>query len=219
MKKKGKEDKPISLIKMNSIKINTFLAIHFAIAYVFAVYGSYQADKIKAIYSDFLNPRSLLAFIIPVFTLAINGLMGTAWKEIVVAWRLKHPLPGCRAFSDYAYKDDRIDLQELDKKYGPLPKDPRDQNTLWYKIYNKNKSEFRVMDVHGAYLLMRDLTGISVVLLPLIPICLLIAKLPQVTIEVYFGLLILQFLLLSRAANRYGIRFVCTVLSVDAQQA
>jgi hypothetical protein len=66
----------------------------------------------------------------------INAFLPSDFKAKIIFTRWKDPLPGCRAFSEYGPKDPRINLQKLKAKYGSLPRKSREQNVLWYKLFN-----------------------------------------------------------------------------------
>ena len=94
-----------------------------------------------------------------------------------------------------------------------MPVAPDAQNELWYKLYRKVAEKLRVRDAHKNFLLYRDYTAISVLLIIAfgIPGFWLIAS--STTAWLYFGALVLQYLLASQAAANYGVAFVTNVLA------
>lgn len=143
----------------------------------------------------------ILCFIIPVDI-----------KNVVIFWRLKDPLPGCRVFTELICKDHRIDIKELEHKYGKLPTEPREQNTLWYKIYKERQDEKVILSSHGKWLLFREITIIALILMLLLsPMSLLISFDKSSTI--YLALLIAQYFILRQATVNAAERFTCNVLA------
>ena len=146
----------------------------------------------------------------------VNGLLSSDAKARIVFWRWSDPLPGSFAFSHYAHRDPRIDIDQLRKKVGPFPSVPRDQNALWYKLYRAVRNEPAVIDAHRHFLLTRDFAGVALLLLfTAAPIG--VWYIPsRATAGVYVALLLLQYLLSGLAARNYGVRFVKTVLALTA---
>src|SRR5689334_18139634 len=70
-----------------------------------------------------------------VLTGVLNAQLSAEMKSRVVFVRWRNPLPGCSAFSRYAKNDVRISFSAIQRLFGPLPEDPREQNALWYKLY------------------------------------------------------------------------------------
>lgn len=65
--------------------------------------------------------RASLTALLPIPVLILSSLISSDHKAILVFWRLKHPLPGARAFSVHAPADHRIDLVKLKKNVGSSP--------------------------------------------------------------------------------------------------
>ena len=111
---------------------------------------------------DFLTGRtSVAATLIPLLTVVLAGILSDHWKAVLVFWRSKHPLPGCRAFSDIAASDPRIELGLMSKHMGPLPTTPQEQNQVWYCLYRKHDVNVIVSESHRIYLLTCDLTVLA----------------------------------------------------------
>jgi hypothetical protein len=107
----------------------------------------------------------------PVLTLATHFLVliltyiiSPEWKHRAVYLRWDHPLPGSRVFTELCAKDSRISHENLIKKYGELPTSPIEQNSLWYKIYQKKQSDKVLLNSHRHWLLFRDIFSISIIL-------------------------------------------------------
>ncbi len=146
--------------------------------------------------------------------LILNGILGGDFKAILVFWRIKHALPGCRAFSEYLETDPRINPSIMESHYGELPADPVEQNRLWYRIYQRHESHPAVRDSHRNYLATRDLTALSVIFLATLAPAAAIMQGHLTPLTIYIGALAGLYGLTSQAARMYGRRFVTTVLAV-----
>lgn len=109
--------------------------------------------------------RAMLAVFMPVVVLLLNCVVPASLKATLVFWRVRHVLPGHRAFSRHAHRDPRIDVDRLRRNVGAFPDEPRAQNTLWYRLFKKVEQEVLIDHVHGQFLLLRDLATISALLL------------------------------------------------------
>lgn len=209
-------EKVKSLKEEYSWKLWTFIILNFVIFYVTFIGKYINFLEINQFWRHFVTKESLIAFIAPVITIILNGILPTRAKETLVFWKLKNPLPGSKVFSELAKKDSRIDLRKLIQMYGEIPKSAKEQNQLWYKIYKSHESKVAVLSSHRNFLFTRDLTGISAVFLIVLPLVSLIAFGNSIQILFYSLYVILQYLVLSIVARNYGNRFVCNVLAEDS---
>ena len=108
-------------------------------------------------------PAAVAATILAV---AISELISGEAKAVLVFRKRRNPLPGSRAFSEFGPKDPRVNMNVIASRYGnpSLPVLPDEQNKLWYKILKLNESRPSVGYAHQYYLLMRDLTFVTVLL-------------------------------------------------------
>ncbi|MBP1627357.1 MAG: hypothetical protein H6Q00_1832 [Holophagaceae bacterium] len=84
-------------------------------------------------------------------------------KLALVFWRINNALPGCRAFSEHAHRDLRIDLGSLKKAVGgEFPTDPGEQNRAWYRLYQQVRDSPSIEDAHKEYLLFRDIVWLTI---------------------------------------------------------
>jgi hypothetical protein len=151
-----------------------------------------------------------------VIALVLSWVIPHEVKDVLVFWRLRHPLPGCRAFTVYAKRDDRIDLQAIERKINRIPTDPAEQNKVWFKqFYLKVEKEPIVLDVHGRFLLFRELTAVAAILAPALAIPSFVFS-SGVVPWAYAVALVMAFVLVSQAGRNAGQRFVCTVLARGA---
>lgn len=143
----------------------------------------------------------------------INAFFSATAKARLIFLRWNHPLPGSRAFSKLAKTDTRIDLDKLRTKTGRFPKAPAKQNAVWYSLYKSIENDPAVSQVHKSYLLTRDYAVFAVLLVPILG-TLAFVQFPTSTMALsYMGFLIVQFVLVVRAARTHGFRFVTTVLA------
>jgi hypothetical protein len=159
--------------------------------------------------------RSIGICVAPVLLFVLNSLLSSQQKNILVFWRLKNVLPGHRAFSYYALRDPRIDIQNLNRRHPDIPTSFNDQNRLWYRIYISNNSNPVVVKSHKDFLLARDLTSMSFLFLVGVGLpCLLFIG--HDVKWVYFLFLSIQFFLMAIVAQNHGKSFVRNVLAVDS---
>lgn len=174
-------------------------------------------------FEDFNNEFNILfilkglgATIAPLLLFLLNGLVSSDQKAILVFWKLKNPLPGSVAFSELSKKDTRIDRKKLKEIYGALPKNPSEQNKLWYKIYKKNCLDIVISESHRAFLLGRDLTSLCFLFVVFIGLPFIILGKWPINIY-YFTFLVLQYLIVVIGAQNRGRRFVTNVLAAETK--
>jgi hypothetical protein len=130
---------------------NTFILWVFFSFNIAMLASFFFAENIDVILSDFksiLTIRASGVLIAPLILFIVNGLLTPEIKATLVFWKVKNALPGCRAFSVLAKKDNRIDMDRLSQLYNPLPTLPQHQNKLWYKIYKLNRSDQAIQSSH-----------------------------------------------------------------------
>jgi len=160
--------------------------------------------------------RALGAAVAPVVVLLLTSLLSSDAKAVLVFWRLSETLPGHRAFSVYALKDARINMDSLRNNVGAFPENPREQNTMWYKLYKKVESEVTVAQAHRHYLLFRDLAAISLLLAPISVLLLYSFGASTASSGLALALLVAQYAATAVAARNNGIRLVTNVLALHA---
>jgi hypothetical protein len=134
---------------------------------------------------------------------------------MLVYWRTRDVLPGARAFSHFALRDERIDPEALRRNIGAFPIDPKEQNVRWYKLFKKVDSAPEVVDPHGRFLLFRDVTGLSFLLVVLTPVAMFFlgSKAPAIAALVIYAA---QFIVSALAARFSGERLVANVLALHS---
>lgn len=162
--------------------------------------------------------RASLTVLLPIPVLILSTLTPPNLKAVLVFWRIKDPLPGCRAFSEHVFTDPRIDLEELKKKMGEFPTTERDQNAKWYSLYKQVGSDSSVVDSHKNYLLFRDIAAMSLLLIPIVPISMSFTGVNRISILICAALFLGQYLVTAIAARNTGVRFVQNVLAAYASR-
>jgi hypothetical protein len=158
--------------------------------------------------------------IAPVIVLLLTSLVPSDFKAMLVFWRVRDVLPGHRAFSIYAEKDSRVDVEQLRAAVGgQFPASPRDQNTLWYRLFKQVESDPAVMQAHRHFLLFRELAALSLLLSVLAASVLFLLGAGSAAIWGALALFGIQFLATAIAARLHGIRLVCNVLALHGAAA
>lgn len=146
----------------------------------------------------------------------LNDLLPSNAKASIVFWRLNDALPGHRAFSKYADADPRIDIAALKKKIGEFPQSARDQNICWYRLFQKHQSNVIVNDAHKRFLLFRDSSSLTILILVIAGMAAVLAGVPFGLQALLVGGLAVQFLWLALSARNTGIRLVQNVLALES---
>jgi hypothetical protein len=163
--------------------------------------------------------REILPAGVALFVVSLlNSQLSATAKARIVFMKWHNPLPGSRAFSFYAKRDDRVDLAALSRRFGPLPSSPKEENTLWYKLYRSVENEVQVTEANQHFLLWRD--GATLVLLLTVLLVPIAGALTRQFIPVagLLGLLSLQFGLMLQAARVNGERLVSNVLALKSAE-
>lgn len=105
-------------------------------------------------------PAALLCLICQ----AVQDVVPTRWKEVLVYWRLHDRLPGHRAFTEHAVGDARIPDAALARLIAGADMAPREQNALWYRHYLAGRAEPQVAHENFRYLAWRDTTMLLLLL-------------------------------------------------------
>lgn len=207
-------EKEVNLKSKNTPQLWIMLVANILI--VCGIFFPMYLKEIKNKFDLIFILKGLGASMAPLLLFLLNGFISSNQKAVLVFWKLKDPLPGSEAFSKLSKQDNRIDRKKLKEIYGSLPKNPAEQNKLWYKIYRKNNLDITVIESHRAFLLARDLTSMSFLFLAFIGISsLLFFDRP---LNMYYLLfLILQYFITVIGARNRGKRFVCNVLASESK--
>jgi hypothetical protein len=200
-----------TLKAQNSNLILVFFTFNVALFYTLT-FSEFNYSKIEL--KTFLLARGVWFLIVPLLLFILNGIISSNYKAILSFWRIKNPLPGCRAFSYYMDIDDRIDKYNLETKY-EIPISPNEQNALWYKIYKKHQENPMIIKSHKDFLLARDICSIAVIFLIFGSIFVLFLVLNPIK-WIYIAYLFFQYLMFSIVAQNHGKRFVCNSLAIES---
>ena len=164
---------------------------------------------------------ALFSSIIYILVLIFDAVVSTKIKNVMVYWFFQ--LPGQVAFSNWKRKcqDERISqkdfLYHYKKIYDNMPQEKSTrqyENVEWYKLYRKHEKDDRVFSCHRDYLMFRDMTASTIVMLILyivlgsvgenVPVC----KNGIIYLLVMYGIV-------SIATRSRGKRFVNNVFACD----
>lgn len=186
-----------------------------AIVSVLTGFAFTQASLSELAQSTFVRGL-LFAAAGPLVAVFLNDLLPSNAKASIVFWRLKDALPGHRAFSEHAEADPRIDIAALKKRVGEFPQSPRDQNSCWYRLFQKYQSNVIVSDSHKRFLLFRDSSSLTLLILAIAWIASVLVGASAGLQATVVGGLAAQFLWLAISARNTGIRLVQNVLALEA---
>lgn len=205
-----------NLKKQNKTIIYSFIVLNIVVGYIFLFIEDLSLDNINNFIGNVSSEKGIFALAIPFVTLILTNILSSNLKAIIIFTRINNPLPGSRAFSKYIFKDSRITIENLENKYGPFPKEPVEQNALWYRIFKKHQDETIIVEAHKNFLLTRDIASISIMLILFFFLFWCIFQ-PDFTKAFHYLIyLILQALLFIICARVLGVRFTCNVLAEES---
>lgn len=105
--------------------------------------------------------------------------------------------------------------QGVRSKWGLLQED---QNRTWYRLYRAHCTEPAVSDAHRHFLLTRDLSSVTLLMFPVMPVVIHLAKSNGDIVALHAVALIAIFLLLATVARHYGVALVANVLAVASTE-
>jgi hypothetical protein len=223
------------LLAQNQSKLRIWIALNLALFWFAWTAGTAGFDPTLAeIFAQLTVEDSVFMVLSPILVLVLNGLFSDHMKAVLVFRKRKDPLPGTR-FVDLALEaQDTINLDALlenlrkeeppppELKGGDWPKDPKEKNRLWYRIYRAHQMDELVAVAHARWLATRDLAALSFLFLCLFSVACIIQSaffgLNWIFTLVYIALLILFFVGISGSARVYGNAFVLRVLTEELYQ-
>lgn len=200
----------------NALYLWSFAGINVAVFLSLVVSRHFDSASIAHSWSQVTAKNGIIAVSIPLITIILAGLLNDISKARLVFWKWRHPLPGTRVFSDLISTDSRIDLTALKKEIGRFPRAPQEQNALWYKLYRKHKMTRSVWESHKVYLLTRDMSTVAAIAALLFLVGVATAGVDLRTTLIYFCILVMQYVLVAKAAHNYGNRFVLNVVCEES---
>ena len=201
-----------TLKEQNSKLIWVFFSFNVVLFYIIGLTQIITFSEIEI--KSFITVRGVWVLIVPLILFVLNGVVNSDVKAILSFWRFKNPLPACRAFSYYTDKDDRIDKNYLKSKFGQLPTLPKEQNSLWYKIYKKHQENPVVKKSHKDFLLARDIASVAFLFFLVGGISILFLTSEPIK-WIYIVYLLIQYIIFAVVAQNHGKRFVCNALAIE----
>lgn len=164
-------------------------------------------------------PGTAALGLIVVASLLLLGLINSNWRDRIMHWRWRDPLPGCRAFTSVGPHSSHVNMALLEDQYGPLPVVGNEQNQLFYRIYREFRDDVGVLDAHGRYLAARDIGTITALVMVPLPGLAWWASGNGGRALVYGVALFLLYLLCAIAAKNYSLRMVQHVLALASSKS
>jgi hypothetical protein len=200
----------------NAPSLWAFVGANLAICFSLFITKGFSTASIDQLWKSVTKKDGIIAVLLPLLTIILSGLFSDTAKARLIFWRWRHPLPGCRVFTELIQYDPRIDVPALRKKHGDFPQDPHAQNALWYRLYKEHSGSVVISEAHRIYLLTRDMTTLSAVFVVLFSIAIGLDSVGWKIAVLYSGILLAQYLMIATAARNYGIRFVLNVLAEES---
>lgn len=201
-------------IKSYSNYLWTFIIVNLSIYLCITLKKNIDFNNVNSVYKNLCIKDGIIATASAFITFILNGIISPNLKAILVFWRIKNPLPGCRVFTKLINNDYRINRSDFIKKYGDLPTEPQAQNQLWYKIYKTNEFHPMIFDSHKNFLISRDLTALSFLFLIIYTVAIIITDVIISTKLAYLCFLIIQYVIMALVSQHHGNRFTCNCLAV-----
>lgn len=212
--------KPDNLKESNKFALGIFSAAHCLLAAWFSIGHPSAIKDINTLLTGFQILKPLAPFFLLLVIPALNRMPNENFKAVIVFWHFTNPLPGCRAFSNFAKASHHIDPDRVRKALGTdFPNDPVKQNQAWRHLYNQVQDSPSIQDAHKDYLLYRDASWLTI---PIALTCFaFLWKFHSLSVGwQYLAIAAASYLVVRIAAKCAGETFVKRVLAVagDAQQ-
>ena len=112
-------DKPdVYLNSRNAPKLWVFIGINITVFLAIVIFDKIEFKNIEDIWKVVSLKDGIIIAAIPLLSIILRGILSENQKNVLVFWRLKNPLPGCRAFSCLIGKDARITRTNLEHNLG-----------------------------------------------------------------------------------------------------
>lgn len=201
----------LTLKTQNLPLIAVYITLNIAIFLTLLNIGSIETQSIQGYYEKLSLKDGVFFGVLILLVIVFSGMVSNKVKEMVVFWKTKDRLPGCRAFSQYAKEDSRIDLKVLKAKFGKIPTSPSEQNKHWYKIF-KTLNDNSINSTHKDSLLCRELSVMTLEMFLLtIPIFLFYGAVIGFS---YFVFIVVEYLMVRYCAKNSAERLVVNTLAL-----
>lgn len=171
-------------------------------------------DSYLPLILDNFNTKKLIKFIsltsiILLSTVILNGVLSSDFKHKLVFMKMNNPLPASR-LQKTLKNDQRVSIDQVSEKFGPIPDDSKQQNVYWYqKIYKPNQDSKKIQDIHKKFLMTRDMTAICIIILFFSILNTLFLSGTWLHVLV----ILCEYFIVRLVAANYGKRFVTTVIA------
>lgn len=190
--------------------INTKYLAPIVVAYAAAA-GLLGIDRVAQVQT--LLQHAGFAGVAGIVMLVLQELFPRSVKEVLVFWRLRDRVPGCRAFTGIAPKDPRVDPTDLAVLLPSTPMTATEQNALWFKWLKATESDPAIADNHRRFLILRDSAVLLALLTLATPVLLLWpASDPARTLMLGGGVL-LTYVVVALSARNAAVRLVGNVVA------
>lgn len=146
----------------------------------------------------------------------LNSQLTHVQKARIVFLRWRDPLPGCRAFSHYIAQDPRIDMKTVRAKWSPLPKGARQQNALWYRLYQQEQGSDAVQHLNRHWLFARDYASMCALLLITLGVLGVFQMPSRLSWSIFVMVVLAQLVITRRSAVNHAEQLVLTVVAQAA---
>lgn len=199
--------------KLNRKYLVGFLVVNICVFIFLSNILTIEVNDFESFMKKLLDPKNVFVFILYVVSIILEGVLSSDLKAKLVFWKWHNPLPGCRAFSHIAKNDPRINIKELKIIFPKgFPKSSKEQNSAWYNLYRKYSSVTTVFESHRSFLLTRDLSALSLILIPVSFAGYYLLSVWIVPSLFHAFFLISVFIINNLASKNYGNRFTANVL-------
>lgn len=145
--------------------------------------------------------------------LVAQELLPRGAKEVIIFWRWRDRLPGCRAFSHHAKHDARIDQSALTSLLSHNPMTPTEQNVLWYGWLNSLEKDQAIADNHHRVLALRDSAVLIFLLVLISPLIILAPGQTWQGAAILTAVCAASYLVTRFAASNAAVRLVGNVVA------
>lgn len=190
--------------------INTKYLAPIVVAYAAAA-GLLGIDRVAQVQT--LLQHAGFAGVAGIVMLVLQELFPRSVKEVLVFWRLRDRVPGCRAFTGIAPKDPRVDPTDLAVLLPSTLMTPTEQNALWYKWLKATESDPAIADNHRRFLILRDSAVLLALLTLATPVLLLWPASNPARILMLGGGVLLTYVFVALSARNAAVRLVGNVVA------
>ena len=175
--------------------------------------GSIDINSIQDYFEQLSIKDGVFFSVLTLIIIVFGGIFSNKIKEIIVFWKLENRLPGYRAFSKYVQEDSRIDINNIQIKFGEIPNLPDEQNRYWYKIF-KSIDDKSINKTHKDFLLCRELAVMTLLMMFLAALIFWFHGVAPALF--YFCFLLFEYLIIRFCAKNSAERLVVNSLALGS---